>query len=310
MRSLYVCLPALALFTLVSLDAAAQTVQGELTCDSCKTYNNVVVEVADSNRNPVGSFSVNHSGSFDMNGVRDGNYMLTVRGPNGDEITTQSVNVRANAGPVTIRLPESGNSQPAGAGRAVSLHQLSHKVPKAAKKEFAKAANAGDDHAAAIRHLEKAVTIDPQYMEALNNLGSRYIQVGRLDDAMAVLTKAEEVDPASSKVQSNIAVVYLTQRKIAEAERSARRAFQLGSEDPKARYVLALVLYNKQQFSDEMVGLMSGSVDKFPNANIALAYVYSTQGKTKEARSLLNGYLAAGHQERASQVRQMLATLK
>ncbi|MDZ4801767.1 MAG: tetratricopeptide repeat protein [Bryobacteraceae bacterium] len=236
----------------------------------------------------------------------------TVRGANGREITTQSVSIHPNAGPLTIHVPEApgGAPVPGNGESSVSLHRLSHNVPKAAKKEFEKAVRAGDDHQTVIGHLLKAVEIDPNYVEALNNLGSRYIQTDRSDDALAVLTKAQEIDPASARVQTNLAVVLLSKQKVADAERAARRAFQLASDDPKARYILALALYKKEQYTDETVGLLRASLDHFPAANIALAWVYANQGKKTEARGLLNGYLSAGHTERAPQVRRMLTMLQ
>jgi hypothetical protein len=54
----------------------------------------------------------------------------------------------------------------------VTLHRLTHKIPKKAVKEFENATKAQShgDRDAAIEHLSKAVAIDPQFWEALNNL--------------------------------------------------------------------------------------------------------------------------------------------
>jgi Flp pilus assembly protein TadD len=244
-----------------------------------------------------------------MSGIPDGDYTIMVRGANGGEITSQNVSVRGDSGSVNIRLPESAAPTSSSKEASVSMYQLSHKVVKGAKKEFDKAARAGDDNAGAIAHLQKAIEIDPEYVEALNNLGSRFIQIHQFDKALGVLTRAQKLDPASALVQTNLAVVLLAMRQNSDAERAARRAYQLASSDPRARYVLALSLYNQQDFGEETLKLLQASRAHFPNANIALAAVYAYNGKTKEARNLLTGYLASGHQDREPQVRQMLATL-
>ncbi len=263
----------------------------------------------DANRVPVGSYTVNQNGTFDVTGISEGNYLMTVRGPNGSEIVSQTVSVHQNSGPVLIRMPEQQQGQASAKEATVSLHQLSHKVPKQAKKEFEKAARAGDDHAKVIAHLQKAIEIDPGYIEALNNLGSRYIQVNRLDDALEVLERAEKLDASNVKVQTNLAVTFLSMKKTADAERTARRAYQLGANDPRARYILALTLYHKHEFTDETVKLLRASLDQFPNANIALAAVYANTGRPNEARGVLYGYLSSGRTDRADQVRQMISML-
>lgn len=285
-------------------------IHGELTCDSCRSYSNVVVDVYDSNRRPMGTYTVTSAGDFDMIGVADGVYTMTVRGANGMEITSQTVSVQGETGSVSIRLPDSSSdTEPTSKQAAVSMYQLSHKVPKAARKEFERAAAAGENNDKVVAHLNKAIEIDPDYVEALNNLGSRYIQMNQLDRAMEVLDRAGKLDSASAQVQTNIAVALLSMHKLADAERAARRAFQLASNDPRARYILALSLYTRQEFTPETEKLLQASRDSFPNANIALGYMYATQGKNTEARVVLTGYLTAGHTARELQVRKLLSML-
>jgi thioredoxin-like negative regulator of GroEL len=284
-------------------------IYGEVTCDSCISYSNVVIDVIDSNRRPIGTYSVTANGDFDMIGIPEGNYIMTVRGANGMELASTSVSVRGESGPVSIQLPSSGMRDRTSKEASVSVHQLSHKVPKSAKKEFEKAVRAGDDHAKVIAHLKKAVEIDPEYIAALNNLGSRYIQIDQYENALEVLGRAQKIDPASPNVQTNIAVALLAMHKAGEAEHAARRAYQLASNDPRARYILALSLYTRQQFTEETVKLLESSREYFPNASIALGALYAAQGRTKEARGVLTGYLSSGHTAREPQVRQMLATL-
>lgn len=245
MRSGYLCLfITMAVCPIITPAAELARIHGELACDNCVSYSNVVVEVTDQNHRPVGSFNVNSAGSFDISGISEGNYVMTVRGANGNEITSQRVSVYGETGPLSIRLPES-EEKPTSKQASVSVYELSHQVPKSARKEFDKAVHAGDNHEAVIQHLKAALAIDPDYVAALNNLGSRYLQLNQYAEALTVLDHAQKLDPSSALVQTNIAVALLSLNKAEDAERAARRAHQLAGNDPRARYVLALSLYTK-----------------------------------------------------------------
>jgi Flp pilus assembly protein TadD len=90
--------------------------------------------------------------------------------------------------------------------------------------------------------LRKALEIDPDYMEAHNNLGVRYMALHRFEDAAAEFRGATELDPAAEKAFANLAGALLLLGRDTEAEAAARRAVALDGTSVQGRYVLGRVL--------------------------------------------------------------------
>ena len=126
----------------------------------------------------------------------------------------------------------------------VSFYKLTHKIPNKARKEFVTAIKLEADNKSeeGIEHLRKAIAIDPNYMEAYNNLGSRLMTAGRTTEAIEALNHAAMLDPTSSFVHSNLGVVYLSTKNLPEAERQGRLAVALDPTSAKSRYVLGMSL--------------------------------------------------------------------
>ena len=56
----------------------------------------------------------------------------------------------------------------------------------------------------ALEHFQKAVEINPNYVEAHSNLGQALLQKGQMDEAVAQFKKALEIDPNSLVTQYNL----------------------------------------------------------------------------------------------------------
>ncbi|MEZ5361707.1 MAG: tetratricopeptide repeat protein [Bryobacterales bacterium] len=82
-------------------------------------------------------------------------------------------------------------------GHMVSLQRLKNAPPPKAVREMTKGADAvaAGDREEAIRHYQKALEIHPSYIEAYNNLGVQNLKLNRIDEAIAALEKAVELDP-------------------------------------------------------------------------------------------------------------------
>src|SRR5262245_37339241 len=88
-------------------------------------------------------------------------------------------------------------------------------IPAKAVKELQRAQTAllARDVASSARHLEKALGIYPACLEAHNNLGSRYIELGEYEKTASEFERAIEIDPRVMQPVSNLSVaLFLLQR--------------------------------------------------------------------------------------------------
>jgi hypothetical protein len=221
-------------------------------------------------RSTVPSAVVHSDGTFELNGIEPGTYNAVIASPAGFSIHTSLVQVSAINNQITIRLDP---VPPREATRgSVSFRQLSHEVPKAARKELERARERRERNqlTEALAHLRKAIEIDPDYLEAQNNLGTLYIRMGNLEAAHEPLTRAAELEPGAPEAQCNLSALALKEGNPVAAERHIRRAMMLGAEPVLAAYLLGLSLASQNRRA-EAVPLLEEAGARFPHAREVLS---------------------------------------
>jgi len=290
----------LAVVSLSALNLAAQfpgggsataTLRGRVQTDEIvvEPYNVELRSVSD----PMGTHRgfTNSMGEFQIQGVAEGEYQLTISDRLGRPILQQLVHADSSGIPIDVRLPsKSGSAAPAG---SVSFASLSHKVPRKAQHAFdaaEKARKRGDDDAWS-RHLQEALAIDPQFAPAHNDLGTYYMRHNMFDLALAELDQAAALDSGAASVQINRAGCLAQMGRLDEAEIAARRAIQLNGGSPRARYTLGLVLANLRKLPGEAVDNLLGASDAYPGARLVAAQILLNSGHASDARKQLSRYL-------------------
>jgi tetratricopeptide (TPR) repeat protein len=182
------------------------------------------------------------------------------------------------------------------AAGTVTLHQLTHKIPKKAVRQYEDAlkAQSHGDRDTAIEHLSKAVAIDPQFWEALNNLGVNLFLTNRIDFGIEQLRKAIAVDPHAPVAYANLSMAFFKEHKFADAEQAAR---QDAAMDPLAKtgpLILGTSLILQHKFTLEAEGSLKNAAKWFPQARIPLAVVLAHRGQVDSARQELRLYFASG----------------
>jgi TPR repeat protein len=151
-------------------------------------------------------------------------------------------------------------------GGSISVALLKHHVPGKARREFVRV---GDETRkghleAAIQHLKKAIEIDPAYMEAQNNLGARYIELGDHEQAIPHLRTASRLDPTSIFARTNLGIALWFGGHGSEAEQVASDAVRLAPGFLRAQYLLGLILNAKA--SPEALQHLKKSAAEIPEA--------------------------------------------
>jgi tetratricopeptide (TPR) repeat protein len=232
-----------------------------------------------------------------------GSYLLELTDVSGNRITQQLVTVDDNNNEITIPLPELRGSRPITG--TVSVFELAHKVPKKAKKELdlAEKASAKKDLAACVRHLQAAVEIDPEYLEARRQLGLCYMRLEQPEKIIETFSEVLKRDPRCAVAYASISAAHLLMSRFSEAESAARRAISFNPVLVRARYVLGLSLASQNKSHAEALELMASSAETIPAAHFVAAQLLANQGEIDRARSEAKAYLASGepsHQKEAA----------
>ena len=96
-----------------------------------------------------------------------------------------------------------------------------------------------DDREGAVKILEKAVSVDPEYSDGLVLLGTTLNHLQRYEEAVSALKKAVEVDAKSAEGHYRLGEAHLGIGQYREAARAAQAALRLRRDFYAAMVVLA-----------------------------------------------------------------------
>lgn len=137
----------------------------------------------------------------------------------------------------------------------------------------------------AIHHFEKAVTLDPTFLDAYVNLGNVLKEARIFDRAVAAYLRALTLSPNNAVVHGNLACVYYEQNLIDLAIDTYKRAIELQPNFPDAYCNLANALKEKgkvgeaEEYYNTALRLCPTHADSLNN----LANIKREQGKAEEA---------------------------
>jgi tetratricopeptide (TPR) repeat protein len=195
------------------------------------------------------------------------------------------------------------------ASATISKNQLL--VPPKALRELQRSQTAfrSGDIRSSTQHLEKALRIYPNYLEAHNNLGAQYIELHEYQKAAAELQRAIQMDPRAVQPLSNLSVAFFHLQRYPDAEAAARQALDIDPHHSISRYVLGCILATENRGAAEAMDLLKGSKNEFPDARLLLAGILVRRGDVDEARKELQEYLALPASENRADAERWLAQL-
>ena len=136
----------------------------------------------------------------------------------------------------------------------------------------------------AITQYQKALQINPDYMEAHYNLGCALIQKGRMDEAIIQYQKALQINPDNAEVHYNLGCALLQKGRMDEAITQYQKVLQIEPDNAEAQNKLAWVLATCPQAS-------------LRNGDKAVALAQRTNQLTGGGNPVALGTLAAAYAE-------------
>jgi tetratricopeptide (TPR) repeat protein len=191
----------------------------------------------------------------------------------------------------------------------VSISRLKHQVPAKARNELARSERQfrRGHLQSSVEHLKKAIAIDPDYMEAHNNLGARYIALGDNQRAVEHLETALRLDPSSAFAHLNVGLALYFLKRSDQAEQYARNAIRLTPGFPRAHYLLGLILEAEGKNTPEAVEHLKKSAVEFPKAHLLAATSLLLGGNVSAAALEFRHYLAWPQADNREEIEQWLA---
>jgi TolB-like protein/DNA-binding winged helix-turn-helix (wHTH) protein/Tfp pilus assembly protein PilF len=139
------------------------------------------------------------------------------------------------------------------------------------------------------RHYERAIELNPNYATAHHWYAEGYLMpVGRADEAMAEIRKAQELDPLSAVIATDLGKELYFVRRYDQALVELRRALELDPNFVSAHNWISDTLLEKRLYSDAIAEL--DKTRPFREERVYIrqtAYLYARIGRRAEARAAL-----------------------
>ncbi|MGB7922485.1 MAG: tetratricopeptide repeat protein [Pyrinomonadaceae bacterium] len=182
-----------------------------------------------------------------------GQYTITVSAP-GYRTETRSVTLLDVAQSEYMfftlkRDPKAGDATGA-PGVVTAPVVIDPKVPAPAREEYEKALKESDAGKPdkAIPHLEKAVSLYPDFLQAQLLLGTAYMDNKQWDKAEATLKRAVALDPKKSEGFFALGELYYQQKKYPDAEKALVMGLQIQENAWQGHYTLGRVYMDAKAF--------------------------------------------------------------
>jgi uncharacterized protein HemY len=232
------------------------------------------------------------NGSFEITVREPGLYTLQIIGMGGQVLKDQIVEIQGSHQFLSLILPELPDANTSKQAN-VSVSQLSHTVPDEAREAFRKGQEAVRKHKneKAVKHFREAVTKDPEFAEAYNELGASLFAMGQSKEAIEQFQKAIDLVPDHELALYNMCVVLGKLQRWHEAEEAARRSLNHYPDQPPIRFILAVSLISENEHLGEALDNLRKAAVEFPKAHLVAADVLEQTGRKKEAGDQLEEYL-------------------
>jgi len=149
------------------------------------------------------------------------------------------------------------------------------------------------DWANSEKEFKLALELNPNYATAHHWYSQWFLNMGRLEEALQMISRAAELDPISQAILKDHGLTLYYNRQYDEAIEMALKTLELDPNYAAAHRLLSLAYQGKQLFGEAIVenqkwGELTGNKLE---TTITLAQLYAASGQTEEAKRLIEGVL-------------------
>jgi tetratricopeptide (TPR) repeat protein len=202
---------------------------------------NVLVSCESVGGGLVGQEQTDRNGKFRFSGLKPNQYNVIIHMV-GYQDEQQTVDLQTSSTAYLQFQLRTGGARSARLNASPLV--IDSKVPAAAREEFERGRAALIDEnrmEKGITHLEKAISLYPDFPEAEIMLGTAYMDTRQWDKAESALRRAIEINPNLAVAYFALGELYRQQKKYAEAERVLRDGLKLEDKSWRGHLTLGRV---------------------------------------------------------------------
>ena len=142
------------------------------------------------------------------------------------------------------------------------------------------------DWAEAEKQFKQAIEQSPNYAPA-HNWYSQYLSfTGRHDEALKQALRAQEIDPLSLFINSNIGLVLFLARQYDRSIAASQKTLELDPDFAVAHMIMGLSYVQKGMYEEGISAFQKAKAQ--PDSRALLGYAFAVSGREKEARRILD----------------------
>lgn len=259
------------------------------------------------NGRPINETFTDLSGRFSFPGVSAGTYQLTAEGDGVNfETTTVYADIPGFGGPQTftqdIQLRSVAHKPATQAG---VINAFTQAVPEAARQALElglKLAGEGKIPEA-VEQMRSAIKIFPEYFDAHLQLGNTFLKVDQLNEAIAELDLARQINPNDERAYQSFGLLLMKQKNFPVAAAVFAEAARLSPSNPMNHIMRATALihqaagttddraYLLSKAETEMSQAANAKDNKVKPDSMTLALFYELKGEPERAAAELESYV-------------------